>query len=583
MHPSAKPKLAWHFDLHTPGNVRVNHNPDARGLARALKSAGMEEIITFAKCHYGYAYYPTNIGTRHPRMKGDAFGSVLEACRAEGIGVLAYISFGIDGQAGSRHREWQQLGKDLAYCPPDWGFISVCPFTPYLDRLMLPQIDEVIERYRPDGFWFDTMSALAPCYCRFCRASFRKEIGKEIPTEDHDPLQATFGRWRHERGIAMIERVAAFIHERLTGAKVGFNQIGSLPYPERAPKGVTVLSLDPPTYGPQSLQFSLNAAFAATTGMPCEVMPTIFNQGWGDWSYTTDLRIEQVAVSIWARGARLIYGDRLHPQIRLTPITQDALRFVDKLRRRVEKEFPSPDAELSPDALIVHNPSVTYGDRCEKFAMNPRERLLQISGAHELCLDVGTNFAVASEHSLLSWLPRVRLVVLPELKSIHAETEQELRRYVEQGGRMLIAGSVPHVNGKPLDWIGVHAEEKPWQDHIYLPMLSKAEKYPVLVRGDFHRVKLAGAATVLHAIPAYDATNGFRYGWGIGPACDKPSSHPALTCSKLGRGEVWWLGTPIFTDYAQHANWQQLAWFRALLARIKPSFRAWLGNPHGNV
>ena len=96
-------RLAWHFDFHSHGSVRIGHDPDVEGVAAALAAAGVEEIITFAKCHTGFAYYPTRIGTPHPRMRGDAFGDVLRACRARDIRVLAYVSFGIDGEAARRH------------------------------------------------------------------------------------------------------------------------------------------------------------------------------------------------------------------------------------------------------------------------------------------------------------------------------------------------------------------------------------------------------------------------------------------------------------------------------------------------
>jgi hypothetical protein len=571
------PKLAWHFDLHTPGNVRVNHKPNPSEMARTLKAAGVEEVITFAKCHFGHAYYPTKVGTPHPRLKGDAFGSVLAACRKQGVGVFAYLSFGIDGEAGRAHPEWQQKFTPDQKVMKAFDFISVCPFTSYLDKLMLPQIEEVSTLYRPDGLWFDTMSALAPCYCESCLTTFRKETGKEIPTDDNDPLQATFGQWRHDRGVAMVERVAAFIHQVLPGGAVGFNQLGSLYYPEPMPRGVTELSLDPPTYGPQSLQFGLNAAFGGTTGIDCEVMPTIMNQGWGDWSIASELRLEQVAVSIWARGVRLIYGDRLHPEIRLAPTTKRALQFVGSLRQRVA------DAQATPDVVILHSPSVTCGDSFEEFARNPRGRMGRISGSHELCLDAGLNTTVAAECYLSEWLDKARLIVVPELTSISRETESKLHAHAEQGGRILIVGPIPTVNGRSLDWLGVRAGSKPWQDHIYLPAWPGMEKSPVLVRGDVHALTLQGAKKILCAIPAYDAQHGVRYGWGIGPASEKPSPHPIVAVAKVGRGEVWYLGTPLFSDYAQHANWQQIAWFRAMIARCKAPLRAWIENPHGNV
>lgn len=106
--PNMRP-MGWHFDLHSHKNIRINHDPDVGGMARTLRECGVEEIITFAKGHVGFAYYPTRVGTVHPRMKGDAFGDIVAACKAEGIRVLAYVSFGVDGEAGRRHADWVQM------------------------------------------------------------------------------------------------------------------------------------------------------------------------------------------------------------------------------------------------------------------------------------------------------------------------------------------------------------------------------------------------------------------------------------------------------------------------------------------
>ena len=102
-------RLAWHFDFHSHKSIRINHDPDVAGMADTLAEAGVDEIITFAKCHTGFAYYPSRVGHPHPRMIGDAFGEVVRACKARGLRVLAYISFGIDGEAGRRHPEWAQV------------------------------------------------------------------------------------------------------------------------------------------------------------------------------------------------------------------------------------------------------------------------------------------------------------------------------------------------------------------------------------------------------------------------------------------------------------------------------------------
>lgn len=579
-----KPALAWHFDLHTPGHVRVNEEADPRGIARELKRHEVEEVILFAKCHYGFAYYPTRVGTPHPRMSGDLFGGVLKACRAEGLRVMAYMSFGIDGQAGARHPEWKRVWPD-GRTDPDGYFTYLCPFTSYVDELVLPQIREVSERYRPDGFWFDTMSALSSCHCDACQRSFVEETGRPFPKEANDPLRGRHGSWRRERGLKLISRVARFIQELQPGALVSFNQVGSLPFPEPLPEGVNLLALDPPTYGPQSLQFSLYASYGASTGRAIDVMPTIFNQGWGDWSLGSELRLEQVAGAIWARGGRLYAGDRLHPAGRLTPVTRAALRLCSRFRAKVASEFVGTDAHPAPDVLLLHPPSMTYGDGNELFADNPRARMGPLEGAHRLLLDCGASAWAVADFNLEPWLARARLLVLSELGRVEESVAAQIRRFAESGGCVLTVGTLPTVNGQPLDWCGVRPTSTPWQDHVYLPAWKEAGKggLPVLCRGVVCPAEMKGAERVLPFIAPYGGRAGVKFGWGIGPASDEPSAHAAVTRFRVGKGEVWHLGAPIFSDYHAHGQWHQVAWFTGLLRRVQPESRAFLESTPGSV
>ncbi|MCM8757286.1 MAG: alpha-L-fucosidase, partial [Candidatus Omnitrophica bacterium] len=408
-------KLAWHFDFHTPAYVTVGGKPDFAGLANALRRAGVQEIITFAKCHYGYAYYPTRVGTTHPGLKTDLFGGVISACRKVGLRVVAYVSFGLDGQAGRKHPEWQRQEEGPPVVPEDVdAYLQLCPFTPYTEELMLPQIEEIITLYQPDGFFFDTMSALAPCRCSWCQAAYRQATGEEMPFE-FTKASEFYSRWRHDRALSLLQRISDFIQARLPGSLVGFNQVGSLPYPEKMPPGVTVLTLDPPTPGPQSRQLAVNAAYSLTVDRPADIMPTIFNQGWGDWSLAPLTRTEQAAATVWSHGARLYLGDRLRPEGRLDAQTLVALKAVGVWKRRFDQVFPD-DSLAQPDVLILHTPEVAYGDNYEFFATaHGRERVWhQIGGSHRLLSEAGMNVAICAEAFLEQWIGRSRLLVFPE-------------------------------------------------------------------------------------------------------------------------------------------------------------------------
>ena len=564
-------RMGWHFDFHGHKAIRINHDPDAEGMARTLRTCGVEEVITFAKGHTGFAYYPTRVGTVHPRMKGDAFGDIVTACKAEGLRVLAYVSFGVDGEAGRRHAEWAQMRAPGVpdFFSEDW-FVNVCPFTPYLDELMLPMIGEIIDGYPVDGLFFDTMGALRSCHCAACQREFQDTHGLPVPADPEDEHWGIYGQFRRERGWKMLQRVSRFIEGRKSGLKIGFNHIGAPTFPEAVPQGVTCLTLDFTTSGPQSLQASLCAAFGSTADCPSDVMNTIFNQGWGDWSPRPPAILEQTCAAIWARRSRPYLGDRTHPANRLTSISVKAMKQMARLQQEIAACYPADDSCLLPDILVLHGPGTMYGADSAHFALGG-DGMKPLKGAHHLLLDAGANFSIVAEAFVEQRLKDASMVLIPEMQAISDETDRLLKEFVENGGKLLVAGNLPACDGAPVDWAGVSRDGKPWQDHIYLPPSDdSAGDDPVLVRGDFHCLVLDGAEPVLPAVAPYDCAYGVRFGQGIGPPSDAASDWPALTRLPRGKGAVWYLGAKLFSDYAAHGNWTQIAWLRGLLARILP-------------
>ncbi len=577
-------KLAWHFDFHSHKSIRINHDPDVESMAAELAAGHVDEIITFAKCHTGFAYYPSKVGNPHPRMVGDAFGDVVAACKAAGVRVLAYISFGIDGEAGRRHPEWAQVGN------PEHGphitedhFIAMCPYTPYVDEFMLPMIQEIIDDYEVDGFFFDTMGAMGICHCECCRAEFARKHAREIPRGPDSPDWGRYGAFRRERAWDVVGRVGGYITDQHPETKVGFNWVGTTRYPERMPEGVTCLTCDYSTTGPQSLQASFHAAYGKTADRPCDVMYTILNRGWADWAPRPLPGLEQTGVTVWAHGCRPYLGDRLHPTNRLDPMSVRAIRFMGRVQEALEAWFPPEEAEQPDEILVVIGPLGMYGTDMHRFACDVSASV-PAEGTHRLLLDAGYPMAITAEAFLGPNLAKATVAVLPEIEAIHARTEVMLKAFVEAGGRLLVMGRIPRVDGKPLDWLGVTREKTPWQDHIYLPVWTDdPEKSPVLVQGDFHRTEAADAEVVQWAIQPYDCSPGMRFGHATGPAAFACSEVPALIRRRIGKGETWYLEANMGTCYRTVANYWQADWFRALLSRLIPTPSARVVSAAGTV
>src|SRR5688572_13644588 len=102
--------LGWHFDFHVPGNVRVGESASSEETVRLLSEAGVEAVTLFAKCHFGYSYYPTTSGVPHPQMQGDLLGDQVRSVRETDLALYIYVSFGIDGLGAATHPQWRRVG-----------------------------------------------------------------------------------------------------------------------------------------------------------------------------------------------------------------------------------------------------------------------------------------------------------------------------------------------------------------------------------------------------------------------------------------------------------------------------------------
>jgi hypothetical protein len=143
---------------------------DAEGWVRQMHAAGMRYLVITAKHHDGFAMYPSRVSdfnlTEVSRFKRDPMAELRNACDKYGLKFGFYYSHAFDWEhpdapgndwdyanpAGDRKlggvRWWENH--------PDW----LVRIRRYIDSKSIPQIRELVERYRPDLLWFDTPDKL---------------------------------------------------------------------------------------------------------------------------------------------------------------------------------------------------------------------------------------------------------------------------------------------------------------------------------------------------------------------------------------------------------------------------------------
>jgi hypothetical protein len=113
-----------HLDFHTSADCEgVGADFDPEVFAQTVEMGRVDSMTVFAKCHHGFSYYPTEVGTRHPNLAvPNLMGAQIEALH--GIGVLApiYVSIMWDDLAGEKEPGWVVARRD--------GSLMIRPHSP---------------------------------------------------------------------------------------------------------------------------------------------------------------------------------------------------------------------------------------------------------------------------------------------------------------------------------------------------------------------------------------------------------------------------------------------------------------------
>ncbi len=87
-----------------------------------MKLGHVNQINIFAKCHHGWSYYPTEVGTTHPNLKFDLLGAEMEACHEIGEKCPIYFTVGWSARDAEEHPEWTMRTINGSFTPESYNF-----------------------------------------------------------------------------------------------------------------------------------------------------------------------------------------------------------------------------------------------------------------------------------------------------------------------------------------------------------------------------------------------------------------------------------------------------------------------------
>ncbi len=421
-----------HLDFHTALEVDgVGDNFDAKTFVETLQTGHVDTINIFAKCHHGYSYYPTKVGTMHPKLKFDLLGSMIEALHRADIRCPVYVSVKWDDLAGMQHPEWMCVDKDgkLHMRPVlsgAWGWSTMDLSTGYADYFVA-QVEELIDFFGKeiDGYWFDICFPV-PNYSTWSMAQMRK-AGVNMADD------AAVWQYARRQDLAFFHRVTAICRQKTPRATIYYNGTTNAEMGEVMPHMTHAEIESLPTSGEAwgYMHYPIMARLARSYGKEIIGMTGRFHRSWADFGgLKTQDQLDYECGAILSAGGRICVGDQLHPLGVLDPAVY---RLIGKSFARVEALEPwlhdaQPAAEMA--LLAAGKPA---GSLPGVGSLNP-----EVEGAAQMLLETGIQFDVVDENIDLARYPAA---FVPDGAPLTPTWQAKLEAYLAQGGRLVVSGT----------------------------------------------------------------------------------------------------------------------------------------------
>lgn len=555
------PARQVHLDFHTSEHIKgVGTQFSKEDFQQALREGHVSSITVFAKCHHGYCYYPTKVGTMHPQLDFDLLGAMLDAAHEIGVKAPVYITAGWSALDAQRHPEWWSRRANGACSPvegfdpnaapgqpkPEASWMNLCLNDGSYARHIYALTQEICERYSQlDGLFYDICFFEESCWCDECRAGMRA-MGL-CPESEADAKRYFIEM--HQRFMENCRRIVAQTHP---DAGVFFNGGAEIGKPEYHALQTHFELEDLPTAWGGYDKLPLRAKYFAKTGKQYLGMTGKFHLAWGEFGgFKTPQALRYEVAAMMAFGARCSVGDHLHPLGKMDPETYrligSAYRYAERIEPYCFGLEPVPGLGLYLSRSMEAN-----------------------EGTAKALLDAHMEFDVILPGAPLA---PYAAVLVPEGAVLNGEEAARLRSYAEAGGALLVMGDSIQQEDGPLAEIGCRVPGPADTDVDYLqvraPALGELPRSPFLMYCPAMRVEpRPGACEILAdvAVPYFSRTYGHYCGHKNTPYDPAAPRRPAA----VQNGNVVYAAHPLGTIYKRFGCEYHRRYFEALLKRVCP-------------
>lgn len=451
-----------HFDRHSVlTDTHLGKTLTEGMIDTLLKNARPDFIQVDCKGHAGVSSYPTLVGQQAASYDKDPLALIRKVTEEHHVSLYVHYS-GVQDHNYVRHHpaeaRFTHEGKSDEKNASLWS--------PYVDKLLIPQMKELIDKYHIDGAWIDGECwSVQPDYQPAALEEFTKKTGiREIPRTKVDPHYKAFVEYNRQKFIAYLDHYTRILHAHNPGFQICSNWAFSSLMPEPVTVGLDFLSGD---FDPKN---ALNTAVwqsrcLSGQGKPWDLMAWSFTVDWSGKNAPrnpkTALQLCQEGAEVLAMGGGYQVYFKQNADISFQPASFNIIKEI--------ADFVLPRREFCHKAIPVPQIALLYSTAGWKNKTNgvfSGSDTGGIQGLLSALLDGQHAAEILMSHQLEQRLDQFPVVVIPEWEDIESSLVARLKFYLKNGGNIVIIGA--KATRLFDDVLGVSEEKEVALSQLYL-------------------------------------------------------------------------------------------------------------------
>ncbi|MEM0966303.1 MAG: alpha-L-fucosidase [Verrucomicrobiota bacterium] len=554
-------KLSINFHWHS--FMEVSSQYDADKFIANLKQTGVKTVTIEAKCGIGYTYYPSKYGLPHPQLKSDYFGERLKVLKENGFRVIAYFSLGMDGVNCIGHDDYVKSWCTKKKHELD-SIVMLNLNSGIYDKVILPQMKEILEGYDIDAFWMDIFSN--DPYWGTNEDGYTKRLYYEwLKNFSHEKGKDTsFAQFQIRHTELLRKKIADDLAEYRKTVPFALNS--SYRYARQEGIVTDYLSRDAvETHCGNPLEGSYVSRFFASTNYSSYIDIPVCND-WGKWNYKNSDVLLREALCILTGGSTVNIYD---PLCSTGMYDDDRCKRISGVLSEIREREPwFKNASHEPEVYLlscsesdeVNSMNFLSDSDGSQTDMVDQLNLSFVVQAHQVAANIlateSYNYGACSEIGLSKVCAKdtTKVIICPFSPVINDQLHRELEAFVKRGGILVLAGEIDPIL---MELCGIDSLAKSSGKMCYLrveePLLEGEviDQLPVPVMTKRMTFDVDQGTVLARTGPVrHEEHHDENYIWGY-PEPSYEYDSVGILKTKKGKGSILYFGFHLFEAYGK--------------------------------